>query len=296
MNSTISQFAARLRCLEIQIVDDRTNLDEKILGLSELLEVSFREAVNLQNLHIGFGQRVSVPLETVFHHIHFKKLAHIGLHLWLLNSVEIIEMLDRHKDTLKSLRLRHISLREGTWKEVLEYIRQNLGRPLQWRRPLEWLSLRGVGYERNTNLGGLNFGPGPATHGNLMHNDSNSESDIDSDINRWSESNDDAEERANLLAGFSDVEEQPNDGGSDGDDEDSDNDSTSAALSDVNHQSQLAIELARPSSISCRCDYGYAWSDLVDNGVTVQRIQWKMWEKWAISSCSQHDPAPPADC
>jgi hypothetical protein len=130
---------------------------------------------------------VSVPLELVFHNIQFKKLEHIGLHLWLLDAAEIIAFLGRHKENLKSLRLRHISLREGKWKDVLGYIRGDLGLRTSSRH-LEWVSLRGIGYEERTNvLGGMSFAQ--PSHRNSPR------FDMDSDVGSSDDENNRGQER-----------------------------------------------------------------------------------------------------
>jgi len=53
LERAVVNIAVRLKCLELQIVDDRINLDEKVLQLSELFGVVFSTAVHLEILHIG---------------------------------------------------------------------------------------------------------------------------------------------------------------------------------------------------------------------------------------------------
>jgi hypothetical protein len=53
IRDNITILAARLSCLELQLVDDRADLDTKMLQLSELFKIVFRALNNLQSLHIG---------------------------------------------------------------------------------------------------------------------------------------------------------------------------------------------------------------------------------------------------
>jgi hypothetical protein len=42
---------------------------------------------------------------------------------------------------------------------------------------------------------------------------------------------------------------------------------------------------------SCNCGNGYAWGSLGDDlGLDPTKQQWKMWERWVVSACSEHDP------
>lgn len=120
---------------------------------------------------MGFRRLVSVPLKTVFHDIKLEKLNYLGLHQWEVECEELIDLLLRHRN-IKYLRLRYICLKRGSWAKVLRVIRLNLN--------LSWVSLRGISYPSNSELGGMNFAPWP--HGPLS-DDSDEDSDIDDE---WS--------------------------------------------------------------------------------------------------------------
>jgi hypothetical protein len=158
LRTTMCSMAERFTGLDLQFVYRGINIDDQLRALSELFLLMFQAAVKLKNLHVGFGfgRRVSIPLELVFHGIHFKNLDYLGIHEWHVHAEELIGLLDRHKHSLRRLRLRHISLKEedpaanGHWTRVLQFIR--------WHLRLEWVSLRGVGYsDTGLELGGMQF-------------------------------------------------------------------------------------------------------------------------------------------
>lgn len=141
IRSTISSLAARMLYLELEFVDQRSHQQERMAGLSELFGLVFRSAINLQCLHIGFRNRTSAPLSLLFHDVHFRCLRHLGLHMWNLDSDELIGLLRRHQDTLRSIRLRHVSLEqtsdERNWEKVLRFVRSTFP-------TLKWIRLRFV--------------------------------------------------------------------------------------------------------------------------------------------------------
>ena len=152
-------------------------LDEKAEEFAQLFRIVFTEAINLQNLHIGFRRLVSVPLRTVFHEIKLEKLRYLGLHQWSLESGELLELLLRHRH-IKYLRLRYVLLQRGSWTTVLKTIRLNL--------MLSWASLRGIQYPLQTVL------PQPPPHfGHQPSSDSDDDSEPDDE---WVGSEDEDED------------------------------------------------------------------------------------------------------
>ncbi|CAL3970384.1 unnamed protein product [Diplocarpon coronariae] len=291
----IESVARKLESIELQLID-HPDPDEEITGLSPIFDTLFRAAVGLHSFHIGSSHRISVPLETVFHGLHFKHLKHIGLHLWLLDSEELLGLLSRHQRTLRSLRLRRIGLRrayEGdlTWQRVLRYIRSQL--------KLNWISLRMISYEDGESQTAGMHPTAPIPH----QHDNDSESDIE-DPNDWSDSQ------------IEDVEEEEEESEEDGagtttaqdtssmqdfaDDEASveghgiDEASIGEPEEDEDHHSDLdeihgETEVDHTVS-SCHCHRGLAWGDLGDDGVLISKQQWKRWESWSIHRCGLHDP------
>ncbi|KAK2623722.1 hypothetical protein QTJ16_006903 [Diplocarpon rosae] len=298
----IESVARKLESIELQLID-HPDPDEEITGLSPMFDALFRAAVGLHSFHIGSSHRISVPLETVFHGLHFKNLKHIGLHLWLLDSEELLGLLARHQRTLRSLRLRRISLRrayEGdpTWQRVLRYIRSQL--------KLSWISLRMISYEGEENQTGGMHPMAPLPH----QHDNDSESDIE-DPNDWSDSQieDEVEEQEEEEE---DSEEDGGNGGGTMMAQDissahhlADNEASVEGLGvydtsvgepeeDEDHHSDLdeihgEFEVDHTQS-SCHCHSGFAWDDLGDDRVSISKQQWKRWERWSIYRCEVHDP------
>lgn len=155
---TISAGIARLKCLELHVVD-RMDIPEVRAQLSGLCKEVLSQAVNLEGLHIGFRDRVSIPLESVFNNVKLERLKYVGIHMWSLHDEEIIKFLQRHRESVKALRLRNVLLKEGSrWDRILQVIRRDL-------RGLKWISLRGIGY-----VGAQRFG--------AVFDDSDSDSDM----------------------------------------------------------------------------------------------------------------------
>lgn len=331
LRTTMRSVAERFTTLDLQFVYRDNNIDDRLRALSGLFLLVFHAAVNLRCLHVGFGgRRVSIPLELVFHDVPFRYLYHLGIHEWRLHSGELIKLLDRHKHTLRSVRLRHVSLKEetppedGHWKKVLQFIRMNL--------KLNWVSLRGVYYNNNTlNLGGMQFGN--MIYGRPPDGDSDDEDDFDADDleDNWSLSNDsegldlDDETEETTQNGIHEdgglhednteaiedddrsddsesttVGDQVHDGLEDSTDES--NDEHDDGMSDLDEHHDLtqvdsptmAPQQARNSESPCYCDEGFAWINLrEDNGHYVTKQQWKRWELWIMKRCQRgHDPTP----
>jgi hypothetical protein len=136
--AAISSLATQLTCLELQF-DDPTDLNGRMLSLSEVFRTLVTAARKMEGLHISFLRPVSIPLETIFHDITWPNLLYIGFSGWILSSNEIIAFTQRHHKSLRSVRLREVRLKTGKWIEVLKFIRREL--------KLKWISLRQVGYE-----------------------------------------------------------------------------------------------------------------------------------------------------
>ncbi|PQE15831.1 f-box domain-containing protein [Rutstroemia sp. NJR-2017a BBW] len=152
--ATISSLANRLTCLEIQVQEPT---DDKLHQLSTLFETLFTNANKIQGLHVGFPTHrplSHVPLEAVFHNVCWENLRYVGFGAWHLESDEIINLLRRHRTTLRSVRLRSVKLKEGSsWLDIVRMVRLEL-------KDLKWVSFRGVGYvtptvEVNNNVGGF---------------------------------------------------------------------------------------------------------------------------------------------
>lgn len=318
LRSTIADLAERLLYLDLEFVDERSHQQERMAELSELFGTVFNASSNLQCLHVGFRRRVFAPLALLFHNVQFRSLAHLGLHMWDLDSDELIELLHRHRRTLGSIRLRHISLKqkanEKNWKKVLQFIRGTFP-------DLKWISLRGVSYDPHTSatthaMGGLHFAPGLQTHPLDFDQE---DTDGDSVISDWTPSvdedhesgdgtdndNTDAESDANSSETGSDNEEEENDYDSDLEDEHHDlplepiPEDKMPLVESVFQPQPERIDYRHTQGLQCECwkDSGdrFGWDELddngklADNGVSVTREQWKKWEKWVVKSCSRHD-------
>ena len=110
----------------------------------------FTSAVNICGVHLGFpmSRPLSIPLQAVFHNVTWERLRYIGFGAWQLDSAEIIELLRRHRKTLRSVRLRGILLKRGSkWSEIVRMLRLELN--------LKWVSLRGIGYTVSSDTGGM---------------------------------------------------------------------------------------------------------------------------------------------
>ncbi|KAH8816498.1 hypothetical protein F5884DRAFT_225636 [Xylogone sp. PMI_703] len=213
--ATIRSLAERLTCVELQF-NDPSDLDEKMYQLSSLFDTLFSAATNLLGVHIGFprGKAVSVPLETVFHHVQWNKIRYIGIGAWRLNSDEIIDLVRRHKGSLRSLRLRDVLLKDGSkWSDILKILRFEL--------TLKWVSLRRAGYARFFDAPQTPFG------GHFIPVLQGPESDTD-EASDWEEEEDtqqifdESAEHPEVLEDLIEQEEEDDDDDDDDDDHDHD--------------------------------------------------------------------------
>ena len=156
----ISSYSSRLECLELQI-GDPFDLETKINELSSVLNSLFKATSKMKGLHIGLLRPISNPLETIFHDVTWTRLQYIGLSRWDLHSNEIISFIGRHKGCLTSVRFREVRLKDGSWLEIVRFLRENT--------KLKWASFRQIGY--NPKIGGgpiLERGRPPAPSGFAM--------------------------------------------------------------------------------------------------------------------------------
>ncbi|CZR56044.1 uncharacterized protein PAC_05932 [Phialocephala subalpina] len=314
LRTTISRLAPRLRSLDLEFVD--VHDEERVLELSELFGAVFRATKQLQCVHVGFRHRVSAPLSLIFHDLYFEEIKHIGLHMWHLDSDELIKLLWRHRSTLRSIRLRHISLKqtldEKNWEKVLRFIRSTVPN-------LKWVSLRGIGYDPSLSatthgMGGLHFAPGIQPYQHM-------EDDDDSDEGDWpptEDSDDDADEVAGIqhheesdngYANHQHTTDQTEGSVADTEEEEEEDDEHDSDLEEENHDlhfgdsfsadNSILANYPRPpaeqnttsTTLQCECGNGkYGWYDLDDNGISVVKEQWKEWQKWTVKRCAKHDP------
>lgn len=287
--ATILRVASRLNSLELEF-DNRPNIHENVLELSQLFQAVFNGAVNLQSLHVGFRRAVSVPIEVVFHNVRWEKLSYVGLHMWKLESSELIRLLRRHRESLKHLRLRYIEIKDGTWDEILRMIRLELS--------LKWISLRGICYSSTQAMGAMHFG----------HQGDN-DPDSDPDDDHWSESEyeetyegDEEEEREEVSEHYDDETEESDDESDDNADNDDHDSDVGQTEQDVTESATLHPSISEPERLNdkprrrasstiprCDCDNGNGWLDLDDNGIRVEKEQWKRWQEWVIKRCPTHD-------
>lgn len=134
----ISTLSTRLTCLELQI-GDPSDLNKKMNDLSSVFRELFQAAEKMEGLHIGLLREISIPLETIFHNVAWTNLVYIGFSRWNFRSDEIIGFIRRHSGSLTSVRFREVRLRDGSWIEIVKFLRREL--------KLEWASFRQVGYD-----------------------------------------------------------------------------------------------------------------------------------------------------
>jgi hypothetical protein len=184
--------------------------------------------------------------------------------------------LKRHAQTLKKLRLRFIFLRDDPsngpqWREVLVFIRREMR--------LTSARFRGIGYERDAHFMG----------GTFRAND---------------ESDDDAEQSTDEVNDEEDLESVPDasvsaNGENDENAGDQEHDSTgteeesSNEVENSDEAGDAEDEVYNSSPLvqnQCGCEPGCAFNELFDDGITVTKTQWKLWEKWVTMRCSKCDP------
>lgn len=326
LNTTVPVLhPMRLTCLELQF-DDRVNLDEEMLELSELFQRGFTEAVNVQGLHISFTRPVSIPFESVFHDVHWHHLRYIGFGAWRLNSEDIIKFVHRHKKTLRAIRLRGVLLNEGSrWKDILKILRLE--------PKLKWASFRGVGYSKQEPQGTMYVPESDFDYdsdesedfpGTDSNNVASSEEDEDNEnYEEYEGDEEDEEDDGEELGGEQEIEVEGSlegienhEGGENSEESGySDTDDGSAASENQDDRGDVEFEDIvndyNPDDLEqytdpapppqdpqlhrdCDCGKGFAWEDLEnadDNERNPPADLWKWWQKWVIKRCLIHDPA-----
>lgn len=315
----ISSLSTRLTCLELQI-GDPFDVNKKMTDLSSVFGALFHAAKKMEGLHIGLLRAVSIPLETIFHNVAWSNLLYIGFSRWNLDSDEIISFIRRHRGSLNSVRFREVRLKEGSWIDIVKFLRREL--------KLKWVSFRQVGYDPSIGggpvpetapLGGFAMLRGPPRE-DVEYYSSEGSDDIGDHVgvgNRGGqaiEQDEIASENDGSEPENNDTDEEATSSDNDsaagpvyeGDHDDNTDESPSgsvAADSDVGVVNEVALDdqvMVQHSSATgqrpsvCYCRTGYAWDDLQDdNGLDPTKAQWKWWERWVKWGCVEHDPTEP---
>ncbi|RDW87495.1 hypothetical protein BP5796_03189 [Coleophoma crateriformis] len=272
IEQSLTSIASRLTTMEIQFeFGGNHDIEERLLQLSPLFRTLFRVAVNIETIHIQFPEssKVSVPLETIFHDVTWEKVRVIGFAEWKLNSEEIIELIRRHRRSLRGLRIKEVLLKDGSrWDEVLRVLRLEVP-------DLRWLSLTGSDYAA--------WKESQAPIGVIVDDESDYES-----------------EGTTELDGSSYIDD--NEGSYTGDDFEPahmpignafehDTDSDHMELPEPVHHGMNDEQ--QDHQYKCICDSGYNDDDdLGDNGIFVTKEQRLFWQQWALRKCYIHDPEP----
>ena len=257
---TLTSLASSLTCLELHF-EDVGDLNTRILELSPFFTTVFFSATHLQAVHIGFPTRtpLDLGLEDVFHYVQWDKLRAFGIQAWRLEAYEIIELVKRHKKTLKGLRLRDVLLKEGSvWKDVLAMLRTEV-------EHLDWVSLRRIDYSQH------------------FDEISARSMEVPDDLPAGGSDSDEEDE---FPTHFNDLDV---DNGSEGDDSDLDSNADTDHGPDAN---EFALSPDTPTSMPfCTCShstYPCNPDDLGDNSRSVTYAQRKIWEKWVCGRCVEH--------
>ncbi|KAL4891022.1 hypothetical protein BDV59DRAFT_76546 [Aspergillus ambiguus] len=142
--TTLAALAARLSSLDVTFHAPK-NLSTKMRALEPVFHDVFRAATNLSAIHLGFpatARPLSLPLDTVFHRVQWKRLRALSLHGWRVAADELIALLRRHRRPLRELRLTSVCLddaRRGRWRDVLAVLHDEMDR-------LDRLDLRHINY------------------------------------------------------------------------------------------------------------------------------------------------------
>ena len=272
----VSQLSAKLTCLELHF-DGGPELNDQMKTTSRMFRTVFSEARNLQALHVGFPSRIplDMKLDDIFHGIKWERLRAFGIQAWRLGAEEIIEIARRHSRTLRGLRLRDVILREGSmWKEVLSMLRSDM-------HQLAWVSLRRIDYESHFDeIWANSMEVAELTLADTSESDDEEDPSYrpgvyDTDLHDIEEEDEDEDEH----------EDEEEDDGSD-----NESDANTDNGPDAN---DLAIPPDTPVSLPfCTCSrssYPASADDLGDNGKLVTYQQRKLWEKWVIGQCPEHD-------
>lgn len=276
---SVSTLADRITCLELHFDDSSDLMDARMLELSGLFRKAFTAATNMEAVHIGFPSHrpISLPLDTLFHGVKWRRLVAFGIQGWKLDTDEIIDFARRHQERLKGLRLRDVMLKEGSmWRDVLLYLRSEMQR-------LDWVSLRRIGYAHK-------FDEYRASQGHEVPDDppggdSDDEgddlygvpdSDSEGDGEEYHQSDDDLPDDDTASAGSSD---------------DDNNSDTVFGPEDAEMQFPDLNSPTTTNTPWCTCNESeVSVEDLGDDGTFVDPEKRKRWEKWVLGRCPEHDP------
>lgn len=265
-------LAHKLTSLELHF-DDAHNLEHRITELSPFFNLVFQAASNLQALHLGFPvhKPLDLGLEHVFFNVKWKNLSAFGIQAWKLDAKEIIAFAQRHRETLRGLRLRNVLLREPSmWQDVLAYLRKEF-------LSLKWISLRRIGYARHfeeqMGAAGAEVPDDPPEDASDSSDETEEEEELLPDI----PSSDP------LVAAFSDPGSDENDSDGDSDAGEDDEEFGPQAHEMGFPESTLTAGPQSPRGDSDTSDFAPAnMEDLEDNGLFVTNLQRKQWEQWVI--------------
>jgi hypothetical protein len=213
-----------------------------------------------------------------------------------MHGEELLDLLRRHKNTLKSLRLRHVLLRRNpncSWRHILQFVRSEIRLPQNG-----YVSLRWIDYEDDDihPADGMNFLNGHAQINAISDEDSDEDSVLNDMSDAWSESTDEIEDdeasdesESNTVVGEQNEEDEL-------DELDDSTDESHESLESHDEDDDLArifptISIVETEPLSCGCANGTRWDDLDDDGNAVTRAQWSRWQKWVIKHCSKCDPS-----
>lgn len=147
--STIAAVGNRLASLDLNF-HSTTEVTSAMRTLSPIFRIFFPATTDtLSALHLGFSSRLpaEIPLEQIFHRIHWRKLRTLSLQSWNLHLDDLTGLLHRHRRQLRDLRLVNILLRDGKWVDVLSVLRDELDR-------LDRLELRDIDYSSRLSANG----------------------------------------------------------------------------------------------------------------------------------------------
>ncbi|KAK0252509.1 hypothetical protein LTR01_005883 [Friedmanniomyces endolithicus] len=280
---SLSTLAARLTCLTLHF-DDGNDLDQKMSELSDLFQTVFSTAVNMQAVHVGFPSHrpLTLRLKDVFHNVTWEKLVAFGVQGWKLDAEEIIDLVLRHRERLKGLRLRDVLLKDGSsWKDVLGVLRESMHR-------LEWVSLRRIGYARHFDTVWLAAGAEVPEDPPPGESESDSEESVEEDepiagssvchttTNGTVESDDEYEQSGSEIDSDDERGPESNEMG-------------------FPHLNSLDMSSSAPwcncngtSHIGSAEDLDDDGHTVGDDGYTIPNLKRKAWEKWVLRRCPKH--------
>jgi hypothetical protein len=276
--NSVSTLAERLEVLTLHF-DDNEDLDTKIQELSIVFKEVFNRARNMKAVHVGFPSHrpLTLPLESIFHHVQWEKLVAFGVQGWELSQDEIIALVSRHP-TLKGLRLRDVHLKDGSlWKDILHFLRSDM-------LSLQWVSLRRIGYTKYF-------------HSPDFTQDLGAElPDIPLAELESSEDDDDDDDYPPMMGPSNPTDSEPEsdpevDSEEDSDDDDDDDDEHGPESHEVDFPNLNSPDT--PASAPwCTCDGGggrlESADELDDDGYRVDNTKRKYWERWVLRRCPEH--------